>query len=266
MRVEAVVDDREPAPVGDAVRNHDDVAGVTVRRLEAGDIVVVGTADGPAAASDGDGDADGSLPTVGVERKTPTDYSRSAFGSHGVSLRDQLAKLTATYDHCYLLVEGNVPAMEAATGLPPEALRGSIASITARTGVPVIPCSDRERLVDVAVRLFRKHREKASEDPLPVGAVPSRNEPVQKRMYGCIDGIGPQLAGALYDAFPTVASLVAADREALLAVDGVGESRADAIREAVGRPDRSLGEWTDGLGAEGVEGQGREAAGDDPGE
>lgn len=236
MRVAVVVDDREPDAVVDAVRSHDDVSETTVRRLAAGDLV--------AESVD-----EGGPPTVGVERKTPTDYSRSAFGSHGVSLRDQLAGLTATYDHGYLLVEGEIPGMEAATGLAPAALRGSIASVTARTGVPVIPCSDRERLVDVAVRLFRKHREEASDDPLPVGAVSSRNEPVQKRMYGCIDGIGPQLAGALYEAFPTVAALAAADREALLAVDGVGASRADAVREAVGRPDRSLDEWTRDDGA-----------------
>jgi hypothetical protein len=75
-------------------------------------------------------------------------------------------------------------------------------SITARYGAPVVPWTDRRRLVDHAVRLGRKHPEDPSRRTLPVGSVPSRREPTARRMYACIEGIGPGLAEALYDAYP----------------------------------------------------------------
>lgn len=212
MRVRVTVDDREPTGVVDCVRTHPDAESVDVRRLQAGDIVIG---------------------AVAVERKTPSDYVRSAIGSGGTRLADQLRKLTAAVDHPYLLVEGDLPAMEAATGLDAAAVRGSVASVVARTGVPVIPCSDRERLVDLAVRLGRKHVETPSPDPLMGSSVTGLDEPTAKRMYGCIDGIGPQLAETLYEAFPTVAALVDANPESLRSIEGIGDERARRIRETL---------------------------------
>lgn len=112
-----------------------------------------------------------------------------------------------------------------------------MASVTARCETPVIPCSNRDCLVDYAVRLGRKHLEDPSARPLPPGSVPSRREPTAKRMYACIEGIGPELAETLYQRFPTVAELVAASREELLAVPGIGETRARTVRSVLaGRP------------------------------
>lgn len=213
MAVTVTVDDREPAAVVAAVRAHPDVDAVDVRRLDAGDLVI--------------GD-------VGVERKTPGDYLRSALGRRGSDLEDQVRRLAAAYAHAYVLLEGDLADLEGQwDGTAAAAARGSVASITARTGVPVIPCGDGDRLVDVAVRLGRKHREAPSPRPLPPGAVPSPAEPVAKRMYGCVEGIGPGTAAALYEAFPTVEAALAASRDDLEAVDGVGPKRAAAVYEAL---------------------------------
>jgi len=78
----------------------------------------------------------------------------------------------------------------------------------------------------MAVRIGRKHAEEPSTRALPTGSVAGATEPTAKRMYGCIEGIGPTTAMALYEAFPTVSALVDASREDLLAVDGIGETRA----------------------------------------
>lgn len=245
MNVSALVDDREPAGLIEAVRSHPEVSAVEVTRLSAGDVVLrppgsdaggAPSADADAGGGDGrghgNGDGDDEV-TVGVERKTPADYVSSAFGASGSDLYDQTARLSASYDYGYVLVEGTLPEMEAvAVGPGPTAVRGSLASITARR-VPVVPCSDRERLVDVAVRLGRKHAEAPGRRPLPAGAVGRRNEPVAKRIYGCIDGIGPTTAQRLHEAFPTVASLVAASVDEITAVEGVGETRARAVRESL---------------------------------
>ena len=212
-RVAVRVDDREPTGVVESVRDHHDVAEVIVERLDAGDLVVE---------------------SMAVERKTLRDYVSSVTNRSGTDLEDQVARMTARYDAAYVLLEGDVRGFDRLeTHVPPEALHGSMASITARRGAAVVPCSDRRRLVDYAVRLGRKHLEEPSRRPLPAGSVPSRRETTAKRMYGCIEGIGPELAATLYEAYPTVAGLVAADREDLTDLSGVGEKRARTVLAAL---------------------------------
>ena len=210
MSVVVAVDDREPKAVVEAVRAHADVDAVEVRRLVAGDLVV--------------GD-------VGVERKTLRDYVNGLVGRSAPDLYDQVRRLTDAYAHPYLLLEDELPA-DGTEGVPAAAVRGSVASIISRFGTPVVPCSDLERLVDMAVRLGRKHVEDPSTPALPRGSVTTLDAPTSKRMYGCIDGIGPETAANLYEAYPTVAAILAATREELRAVDGVGPTRAEAIHAA----------------------------------
>ena len=217
MRVSVVVDDREPTSLIDAVRDHPDVREAEVVRLPAGDVVV--------------GD-------VGIERKTLRDYVNSVMGRSGPDLREQVRRMKERYAHAYVLLEGDLADIEGLrTGVSPAAIRGSIASITARHGVPVIPCSDLDRLVDVAIRLGRKHDEPPSSRRLSPGAVTARREPTTKRMYGCIDGIGPELAATLYEAYPTVEALLDASVKELTTIEGIGETRARAIHDAFRSPE-----------------------------
>lgn len=215
MEVSVALDDREPAGVRRLLSAHPDVIDVTVRRLDAGDIVV---------------------DEVGVERKAPRDFVGSAMGRRGSDLRDQLRRLAAAFDHPYLLVEGNVADLDRAAN-DPAAVRGALASLTARTGVPTIPCGDREALVDIAVRLGRKHVEAPGARPTAPGAVPARSEPTAKRIYGCIEGIGPTLAERLHEAYPTVADLLGASVDDIARLEGFGESRARAVHEALRSPE-----------------------------
>lgn len=213
MQVHVAIDDREPASLIRTVREHPDVESVEVLRLAAGDLVIDGT---------------------GFERKTLSDYVSSAMGRSGSDLDDQVRRLGERYDHAYVLLEGNLDDLEGLrTGVPASAIRGSIASITARQGVPVLPCSDRDRLVDMATRLGRKHVEEPSVRQLPTGAITARDEPTAKRMYACIDGIGPRLAAALYESYPSVEALLTASIEELQAIDGIGEGRARRIHGAL---------------------------------
>ncbi|GAB3676594.1 ERCC4 domain-containing protein [Halopiger thermotolerans] len=219
MRVAVTVDDREPAGLVEAVREHPDVTEVVVDRLPSGDIAI---------------------DSIGFERKTPRDYVSTAMGRSGPDLEEQVARMADSYDHSYVLLEGDFLDLESLrTAVSPESIRGSMASITARHEVPVVPCTDRSRLVDFAIRLGRKHVEDPSSRRLPVGAVASRREPTTKRMYGCIDGIGPELAATLYERYPTVESLLEADLEELTRIDGIGETRAETIYAAFRSADDS---------------------------
>lgn len=213
MTVTVRIDDREPSALIEAVRRHPDVDVAAVDRLPAADLVIG---------------------AVGIERKTLRDYVNGVMSRSGPDLEDQVAKMRDAYEHAYVLLEGDLREIdELRTGVSPAAIRGSMASITARRDVPVIPCSDRELLVDVAVRLGRKHDEPASTRPIPAGSITGRNEPTAKRMYGCIDGIGPTLAETLYEAYPSVEALLDADPTELARIDGIGEKRARAIHAAL---------------------------------
>ncbi|ADB61686.1 ERCC4 domain protein [Haloterrigena turkmenica DSM 5511] len=220
MRVAVTVDDREPAGLVEAVRDHPDVTEVVVDRLSTGDLAI---------------------DSVGIERKTLRDYVNSAMGRSGSDLTDQVERMAAAYDHSYVLLEGDFADLATLrTAVSPESVRGSMASITARHEVPVVPCTDRAHLVDYAIRLGRKHVEEPSSRRLPVGSVPSRREPTTKRMYGCIEGIGPELAATLYERYPTVESLLEASLEELTEIEGIGERRARTIDAAFredGRPE-----------------------------
>lgn len=206
-----IVDDREPNAVVRTLRDHPDVTSLEIDRLHAGDIVI-----GEAA----------------FERKTLSDFVRSVVGETGTDLRDQATKMREGYRHAYVLLEGELSQVPE-LGVRPAVFHGCMASITARLDTPVIPCSSRERLVDVAIRLGEKHSNDPTARPVPAGSVTGRTAPTVKRMYGCIDGVGPETADALYESFPTMAALVAASNDDLRSVSGIGEKRANAIRTAI---------------------------------
>lgn len=233
MSVSVVVDDREPAGLVAGFRAHADVASVSVRHLDAGDVLLAPVGTDPLGPGEG-GATDEAAAVVGIERKTPGDYCQSLVGRGGVDVEDQVERLRAAVDHAYLLVEGTLEAVEACRpGLADASVRGSLASVTARLGAPVVPCGDRERLIDLAVRLARKHTESPGARPIPAGTVTRSDVPVAVRMYAAIDGIGPETATRLHAAFPSVASLLAASPADLEGVDGVGTVRARAIFEAL---------------------------------
>ena len=108
-----------------------------------------------------------------------------------------------------------------------------MASFAARHDTPVLPCSDRERLVDVAIRLLRKHGEEPSARPLPGGTITGYATPTTKKLFGCIEGVGSQTADALYREFSSVETLLSATPEELQEIEGVGEKRAAAIFETL---------------------------------
>ncbi|UPW01310.1 helix-hairpin-helix domain-containing protein [Halorussus gelatinilyticus] len=226
MTLSVAVDDREPEAVGRAVEAHPDVTAVEVRRLPAADIAAIDP--------DETGDAGSVLGAVGIERKTVADYANSAIGTSGTDLREQVLKMGEVYDRGYVLLEGDLADVGAdRPGLDAASVHGTMASFAARHDTPVLPCSDRERLVDVAIRLLRKHREDPSPRPLAGGSVTGYATPRTKRLFGCIEGVGPRTADALYEAFPSVEALLAATPAELREVEGVGEKRAEAIVETL---------------------------------
>lgn len=228
-----VVDINEPDRVRMLTLGHPDVDNWKEARLDAADIVVNG---------------------VGIERKRPGDFAASMLEDR---LDEQVRKLDEAYDEAVILIEGNGFADFSTldqTSLNPQSARGKAASTHMRWGIPVVPTggtpgteSAHRLLVDYAIRLGRKATEEPSSDYLR-GSVVGSDEPLGKRLWGCVGGVGPTRAGSLYEVVgsPIDFSVIcettdASPIEELTKIDGIGEKTArDTILEIWGG---SEGSW-----------------------
>lgn len=199
--------------VPDAFNEHPDVDQIDMsERLPAGDIDIRG---------------------VGFERKTISDYVSSIEDDR---LEEQTTKMSQVYEESYILVEGDLAGTEDIfSEMSGKSIRGSMASITARdNGInSVIPCSTIELLADMATRLARKHTEDSDRMFLPTSDVQDNDAPVEMKMYGCIDGVGPQTAKDLYTRFPLPVFICeSASVDELTEIDGIGRKTAKKIQRA----------------------------------
>lgn len=227
--VHVVVDTREPGEVLGAVTLNPAVGSWGIDSLPAGDLLIG---------------------EVLFERKTWSDYASSLTGKSGRTWDDQLRKLQEVKDdpmsgveHVYVLVDDDMGGADRIkrSHINPDSLWGSAASVTARYGFPVIPCGDTDLLVKYAIKLARKHSEpRTTVKGLKATSV-SAGEPAVMRMYGCLPGVGPKTARALYDRFPSLPELVAASPDTISSIEGVGETRANAIYDTLRGVDEEVG-------------------------
>lgn len=209
--VKVVVDVHEPEELGTLALFHPDVDGAAIDQpLESADLIVNG---------------------VGFERKTPSDYAGSLTSGR---LKAQVRKGVDAFDQFYILVEGDIDDFErlSHSRISAASLRGSVASFAARDGVQTVFCGDMGTLVDMAIRLGRKHTEAPSSIVLPTPDV--ADAPVLVRMLACIDGVGPETARAIAAEFDSLPLVIEAIKQDVLAtVDGVGPKTAATIMESL---------------------------------
>ena len=211
------IDSREPSDTHAYFLRHEDVADIETKELPTADVLVGG---------------------VAFERKTPEDFAGAVMDDE-TNIYDQAERMCEAYDHCYIVVEGSVADFERLThtNIPAKALRGAAASLTARY-CPVLFVgdgdeeADKQRLVDMCMRIGRKHNENATHTFIK-GSAAGDGTPVAQRMYGCIEGVGPSTAEQLHEAYPTVESLTGATIEGLQAIEGIGEEKAKSIYRAL---------------------------------
>lgn len=222
--VTVVVDSREPLDdILPHLIDHDEVEEFVVDELESGDFAIEG---------------------VGFERKTPSDYASSIMDSDD-HLKDQVERMNQQYDHSYVLLEGDMSDFEflTHTQIDANSLRGFAASLMARQDMPVIPCSNTESLIDYAIRQARKHIEDPSSSSLRVKTtVTDSNEPVVKRMYGCIEGVGSDTASKLHLQFPSLQDALNASVSDFEVIEGVGPKTAQKIYDALHDAETSVEE------------------------
>lgn len=206
-----LIDSREPPIVTEDFHAHGTVETVTVEELATGDIII--------------GDAV-------IERKEPSDMVSSIKDRR---LFSQVRAMTEVEKLPLVLIEGNIEDFQnlTHTGFSPAAIRGAIASITARSGVPVIPCGDRLTLVDMALKIGQKTVDEESVAFSHDGFDTSGEVAPVVQMYVAIPGVGPGRARTLYEAYPAPEHLVRASEEDIRGLDGFGQKTARTVAEMV---------------------------------
>lgn len=206
-----LIDSREPPIVTEDFDAHGTVETVTVEELSTGDIII--------------GDAV-------IERKEPSDMVSSIKDRR---LFSQVRAMTEMDKLPVVLIEGNIEDFQNLnhTGFSPAAIRGSIASITARSGVPVIPCGDRLTLVDMALKIGQKTVDEESVAFSHDGFDTSGEVAPVVQMYVAIPGVGPGRARTLYEAYPAPEQLVDATKKELRRLDGFGETTVENVCETL---------------------------------
>jgi DNA excision repair protein ERCC-4 len=169
--------------------------------------------------------------TVGIERKTGSDFAKSLFDGR---LFRQVSALKRSYERPLLLLEGLACGQETA-GVSWAALRGAMISVTAVFGLPIISSSGPEESAELVAIAARQISAAASDD----GYVRPGYRPKgwRKRVLYLLEGlpgVGPKRAAALLAACGSARAVFAADEATLAAVPGVGRSVAGAIVKAVG--------------------------------
>lgn len=169
---------------------------------------------------------------LAVERKTADDFAGSIVDGR---LFAQVAALKAAFARPVILLEG--PLSSARTRMHPNALRGALSFLVAIEGLAVLPAADAEESALLLLQLARhaQHGLRRPPEPVakrPVGTVGER----QERLIGALPEIGPTLARALLRHFGSPAAVLAATEPELLAVPGIGASRAAAIRRTLVAP------------------------------
>lgn len=218
-QVNVEVDWREDTRVTEVVGEHDEVADYSLTELDIGDIHIRESEDEDS-------------PVIVFERKSISDYAGS-MTDRDDHLKDQVERLSdATDAPARVLIEGNMDDFDNLehTQVSSKSLRGFTASLEERYGAKIKFCSNMGNLVDYAIRTARKNFEESSSS-LRVQSAVKKSEPFEKRVYGCVQGVGPTMAEKLYDTFPNLPGALEADTATFMDIDGVGEKTAMRIQE-----------------------------------
>jgi len=169
--------------------------------------------------------------TVGIERKTGSDFAKSLFDGR---LFRQASALKRNYERPLLLVEGLASGQETA-GVTWAALRGAMISVTAVFGLPIISSSGPEESAEVIAIAARQISAAASDDSyVRPGYRPKGWKKRALYLLEGLPGVGPKRASALLAARGSVRAVFGADEATLARVPGLGRAVAGAIVKAVG--------------------------------
>jgi ERCC4-type nuclease len=211
--VSLIIDSNEESQGIEAVETfvmHEDVENFTIEPLETGDFIVEDCI---------------------FERKTPSDFASSLQEGR---LREQVERLAASDYRPFILIEGDMSDFSNLehSQMPPKSLRGMVASIIGRNGIPVVFCSTPKLLADISIRIARKTEEDLDNHHVKTTEA-VKEVPFITQFFMNIEGIGLSTAEELSEAFGSVEEAMNASVDEYSDVGGIGDKRAKNIYNTI---------------------------------
>jgi Fanconi anemia group M protein len=173
---------------------------------------------------------------LSFERKSAEDLGRSIIDGR---LFRQMSALRLRAKRPVLLIEGLQP-LSSPSGVPWHAVRGALVSVAVVFGVPILAADSPEESAEIMVIAARQMARTTSVAHVRPGYRPKGWRRRALFILQGLPGVGPGRAGALLDAFGSVAAVMATDAERLVGVGGIGSRVSGDITTAIGtepRPD-----------------------------
>ena len=172
-----------------------------------------------------------------VERKSVHDFVASLFDGR---LFEQAQRLRDRYSDVYYIIEGDLGREMRFWRGRERQLRGALVALVADYNVKLLWSSDEQETAWYLEALARRLERE------PVGAVVINKKPRSLRdvrewqlyILQAFPGIGPKTAERILERFGSIEGFVRASVSELASVEGVGESKAQRIKEILKAPYR----------------------------
>ncbi len=173
-----------------------------------------------------------------VERKTLADFAASLVDGR---LFAQMTRLAASALRGILILEGSGSDL-AACGVRREALQGALITVSLILGLPLLRARDPQESARLMVYAARQSASFAGGVLQRPGYRPRGKHRRQLFILQGLPGVGRERAARLLTRFGSIAAVIAASREELAAVEGIGTGTADKIRSMVSEAAAVYGE------------------------
>jgi Fanconi anemia group M protein len=164
-----------------------------------------------------------------VERKTVDDFARSIVDGR---LFRQIAHMRERTENALLVLEGDL-SKPLAIDLHLHAMRGALLSVTLDWDVPLMFSTDIQDTALILWLIYNRHRTLQRDVLMRPGRKPKRLKNRQSYMLQGLPGVGPAIARQLLERFGSVAQVMQATAQELVAIDGIGNTKAQKIREVI---------------------------------
>jgi len=174
--------------------------------------------------------------SVGIERKVNNDYVSSILGTNEEQGRlwSQAERMEETFQNNYIIIIGGYDDLssEDKARFSKKSWDGSQISLMARNNIKFIHVKTNREFFEKAMKIFEKS-DGVRKDRCDLKKVKKNDRAVEIGCLYQVDGIGVKHATAIVEALDvtSVKQLCALSRDDLLSVDGIGEKKAEKIKE-----------------------------------
>lgn len=168
--------------------------------------------------------------SVIIERKTAADFAASLLDGR---LFSQAARIVQSPLRPAYIIEGNAEDWKALK-VKRAALQGALISLMLTFDIPVLRSNDPQETARLLFYAGQQLVRARTGEQVPTRQIKAKRRSTrQRRVLQSLPGIGPDRAKRLLEHFGSVRACLAADAEALAAINGIGPTTARRIVETV---------------------------------